>query len=200
MQTTKNPQVLSSENSVNCRLEHRSFLTQAGKSKRVKSKRFTRKIDKSQKQILSLLGMEDFTLRSPVVVHPEFVAYTFHLYGLSRILLTYVVFFELDNKSCRFSLDASLRQRFREFCGVFGEEAECDEKAILQSARVLIRKNCMLRISEEEYMLNPLIAGGTIELRRRKLINEYCDYLDKKGFSASADFYPRYQVPRNGQH
>jgi hypothetical protein len=44
-------------------------------------------------------------------------------------------------------------------------------------------------------MLNPLIAGGSNENKRRKLIDNYSMLLKKKGLDTSIDFYPRYLSP-----
>lgn len=45
-----------------------------------------------------------------------------------------------------------------------------------------------------EYMVNPLIAGGSNENKRRKLIDVYCKLLASKGLDTSANYYPRYQL------
>jgi hypothetical protein len=126
-------------------------------------------------------------------VHPELVAYAFHLYGLSRKLFLYIVFYETDRDTCTFIVDAGMMQRFHAFCLLFDEE-EVTDKSILQAIRSLVRKNTMIALHDEEYMLNPLIAGGSSENRRRKLIDIYCRSLEERGLDISVDFYPRYQL------
>lgn len=187
----KTGQVQLTEEAINSRLNHRSFLQLTEKTSGIKARKIVRSVDKKEQAILLTLGIEDFILQSNVSVHPEFVAYAFHLYGLSRILLLYIIFFELNNNTGRFTNDAQMVQRFRGFCSVFGEEGATD-KTIQQALRNLVRKNTMICISGEQYMLNPLIAGGANETRRKKLINQYSEYLQENGRDTSKDFYPKY--------
>jgi hypothetical protein len=136
--------------------------------------------------------LEDHPLQSNISIYPEFVAYTYNLYGFSRKLLMYIIFYELNKESCRFLLDGEMMKRFHNFCFLFGEEAEA-EKNILQATGTLKRKNIIISTSGEEYMLNPLIAGGSNRFKRKKLIDHYTQLLVQKGLDASVDFYPRYQ-------
>ena len=151
-----------------------------------------RNVDKTNQRMLTLLGLEDYTAQSNILIHPEFVAYAFHLYGLSRKLFLFILFHEVNNGNCRFTIDSSTMYRFRQFCLLFGEAEETD-KTILQAVRSLIRKNTMIAVDGEEYMLNPLIAGGANESKRRKLIDMYSKLLEKKGLDTSSHFYPKYQ-------
>lgn len=180
-----------SENGINTRLEHKNFINLSIKTPFTKAKKIVRNADKANMALLAMLGIEDYTIQSKVSIHPEFVAYAFHLYGLSRKLFLYIVFFEVNNETCKFRIDQTMMQRFREFCLLF-EETEDNDKTIQQAVRSLIRKNTMIPINVEEYMLNPLIAGGANESKRRKLIDFYCRLLEQKGLDASVHFYPKY--------
>ena len=192
MKTSKKLETELTESGINSRLNHKAFLEHSAKSPFTKAKKLVRSADKSNQGILLMLGLEDYTAQSKITLHPEFVAFAFHLYGLSRKLFIYILFHEVNNDTCAFAIDASMIQRFSEFCSLFGEDIE-SEHAIHQATRNLIRKNIMTALTEEEYMLNPLIAGGSNENKRRKLIDAYTQLLEKKGFDTSVDFYPRYQ-------
>jgi hypothetical protein len=75
---------------------------------------------------------------------------------------------------------------------LFGQEDEVNV-SLEQASRNLIRKNIMVAIEGNEFMLNPLIAGGSNERKRRKLIDSYCRILEKNGLDTSTHFYPKYQ-------
>lgn len=181
------------ESGVNTRLNHKNYIGHLAKTSSVKTKKIVRNVDKANMSILSLFGIEDFTAQSKISIHPEFVAYAFHLYGLSRKLFLYIIFYEVNNDTCRCILDKAMMQRFREFCLLF-EESEESDKSIQQAIRSLIRKNTMIALDAEEYMLNPLIAGGASENRRRKLIDVYSKLIERKGLDTSIHYYPRYQL------
>lgn len=192
MKTAKELDAASTESSINSRLDHKSFLGQVTKISSIKTKKFVRSVDRDNCNWLALLGVEDYTAQSKVSVHPEFVAFAFHLYGLSRKLFLYIIFFELNNNTCTFTMNAEMLKRVRDFFSLFGEEAEVDA-SILQASTNLIRKNIMLVTEGDEFMLNPLIAGGSNARKRRKLIDGYCRLLEKKGLDTSVNFYPKYQ-------
>jgi hypothetical protein len=179
-----------SETGINARLNHKTFIDLSTKTPFVKAKRNLRTVDKGN-QLFALLGIQDFTAQTKVSVHPEFVAFAFHLFGLSRRLLLYIIFYEMNNDNCRFSIDFTLMQRFSKFSALFGEQVD-DEKEIQQAIRNLVRKNTMILVGDNHYMLNPLIAGGSNENKRRKLIDNYSMLLKNKGLDTSLDFYPRY--------
>lgn len=181
------------ESGIDTRLNHKNYIGHLAKTTSVKTKKIVRSVDKANLGILSLLGIEDFTVQSKVSIHPEFVAYAFHLYGLSRKLFLYIVFYEVNNDTCRFILDKAMMQRFREFCLLF-EEGEESDKSIQQAIRSLIRKNTIIALNAEEFILNPLIAGGANENKRRKLIDVYSKLLERKGLDTSIHYYPRYQL------
>jgi hypothetical protein len=182
-----------SENGINTRLTHKSFVDISTKAPSVNAKKIVRTVDKGN-QLLAILGVDDYTAQTTVSVHPECVAFAFHLFGLSRKLFMYIIFYEVNNHHCRFTIDAAMMQRFSNFCLLFGEQFVGD-KTILQGIRSLVRKNAMVLIKDNEYMLNPLIAGGTNENKRRKLIDSYSILLKKKGLDPVLDFYPRYLSP-----
>ena len=103
----------------------------------------------------------------------------------------YLIFYEVNKDSGRFTVNDEMMRRFRRFCALFGEKEESD-KAILHATRSLVRKNTMTAVEDDEYMLNPLVAGGANENKRRKLIDSYSALLKKKGLDTAMDFYPRY--------
>jgi hypothetical protein len=193
MKTSTKAEKELTENGVNSRLSHKKFLDHSIKASSVKAKKIICNVDKANQGVLALLGLEDYMAQSKISLHPEFIAYAFHLYGLSRKLFMYIIFYELDNDSCRFIIDKTAMHRFRGFCFLFGEEEEPD-KTIQQAIRSLIRKNIMIALDSGEYMLNPLIAGGSNENKRRKLIDIYSELLERKGLDTSVHFYPRYQL------
>ena len=193
MKTINHSEKALTESSVNSRISHRSFLEHSVKAPGTKSKKLTRHVDKTNQQVLGLLGLQDYTARTNVSIHPEFVAYAFHLYGLSRKLFLYIIFYELNNETCRFMVNPGMTQRFLDFCTLFGEEDQTSQ-TVAQALRSLVRKNTMISVDACEYMLNPLIAGGGNENKRRKLIDVYTRLLEDSGLDTSVHFYPRYQV------
>lgn len=193
MKTAKQPESNFEETSINSRLDHKAFLVQTAKNSSVDTRKVLRSTDKGNQQIFALLGIEDCVAQSNVSIHPEFVAFAFHLYGLSRKLFLYLIFFELDNNTCTFKIKAETIQRFLDFCSLFGDE-EDRSSYVLQAARTLMRKNIMIALDDENYMLNPLVAGGSNVRKRKKLIDIYSELLEKKGLDASLHFYPKYLV------
>ena len=191
MKTSASAEPGLSESGINVRLNHKSFIELLAKTPYSRAKKIVRKVDRGGQGFYSMLGIEDFTVQSKVSIHPEFVVFAYHLYGLSRRLFMYIIFYELNNENGRFAINADMMQRFRRFCALFGEKEESD-KAILHATRSLVRKNTMIAVGDEEYMLNPLIAGGANENKRRKLIDSYSALLKKKGLDTAMDFYPRY--------
>jgi hypothetical protein len=183
------------ESSINSRLDHKAFTTHAREICGVKTRKFVRSVDKNNQAVFGLLGLEDCIANSKVSIHPEFVAFMFHLYGLSKKLFLYLVFFELDNSTCTFKITDETMQRFRKFGSSFKEDS-WSAPIILHAARTLVRKNVMIALDNENYMLNPLIAGGANENKRRKLINHYSELLEKKGLDTSLHYYPKYQVTK----
>jgi len=179
------------ESGINVRLNHKSFIELVTRTPYSRAKKIVRKVDRDGQDFYSMLGIEDFTAQSKVSIHPEFVVFAYHLYGLSRRLFMHIVFYELNNENGRFAINAEMMQRFRKFCALFGEKEESD-KAILHATRSLVRKNTMTAVEDDEYMLNPLVAGGANENKRRKLIDSYSALLKKKGLDTAMDFYPRY--------
>ena len=192
MKTSKQLESNFAETSINSRLDHKAFLVHSAKRSSVKTTKILRSIDKGNQQIFAVLGIEDCVAQSKVAIHPEFIAFAFHLYGLSRKLFLYLTFFELDNNTCTFKINAETIQRFLDFCLLFREEHH--SSYVLQAARTLMRKNIMIALDDENYMLNPLIAGGSNVRKRRKLIDNYSELLEKRGLDASLHFYPQYQI------
>ncbi|MGZ3854391.1 MAG: hypothetical protein ACXVBX_16465 [Flavisolibacter sp.] len=193
MKTTAAPENGLSESGINARLNHKSFHELSEKTPFTKAKKIVRKVDKNEQGLYAMLGIEDYTSQTKVSVHPEFVVFAYHLYGVSRKLLMYIIFFEMNNDNGRFMLTTEMMQRFRRFSALFGEKDESDS-AIMQARRNLVRKNTMIQVGEEEYMLNPLIAGGSNENKRRKMIDAYSAFLKNKGLDTAIDFYPRYSA------
>ena len=191
MKTTATPETGLSESGINARLHHKGFHDLLQRTLSNKVKKIVRKVDKSEQGLYVMLGIEDYTSQTKVSVHPEFTVFAYHLYGLSRRLFMYIIFFEMNNDNGRFILGADMMQRFRRFCALFGEIDESD-KAIMRATTNLVRKNTMIKVGNEEYMLNPLIAGGANENKRRKMIEAYSGLLKDKGLDVAIDFYPRY--------
>lgn len=180
------------ENGINTRLNHKNFVELSAKTPFAKKKKIVRCVDKTNYNILAMFGIEDYTTQSKISIHPEFVAFAFHLYGLPRKLFLYILFFEVNNETCRFTAGIEMKNRFCQFCSLFGE-GEKTEREIKQAIKSLVRKNTMISIDDEGYMLNPLIAGGSGEHQRRKLIDLYCQLLTKNGLDSTLNFYPKYQ-------
>lgn len=191
MKTVAESLVGITESGINCRLNHKSFLEHARKTNRFHFKKLLRRVDKKEQKLIAALGLEDFPLHSKVHIHPEFIVFTQNLYGLARKLLVYLIFYEINHKTCRFTADEEMMKRFHRFCFLLGEELD-GHTNIRQALTTLKRKNTLTPVDGDSYMLNPLIAGGSSERKRRKLIDAYSHHLEQNGFDSSIHFYPVY--------
>jgi hypothetical protein len=191
MKTNETIETALSEKGIKARLLHRGFQEHAKRTYRFKRKKMKRTMDAVEEGILLLMKYEDQFLEPKVSLHPEFIAYTFHLEGVPRKLLMYIIFYELNTSNCRFILNAQMIYRFHEFCAMFGGKRHPDQ-VVKQAQKRLVKMNIMTSVERGEYMLNPLIAGGSTESRRRELINQYSMHLIEKGKDTSSDFYPVY--------
>lgn len=174
-------------------LSHRSFQDHALRSHHFKKKKMKRIADAYEDRILLHTHTQEAILEPKVSLYPEFNAYTFHLEGCPRKLLLYIIFYEADRDSLRFKYNAHMRARFVEYCNLFGKKYT--DSAIVQGFKELVRFNTILSFDDRgDYMLNPMLAGNSVEARRRERINQYCQKLIEKGWDTSADFYPVYRI------
>lgn len=181
------------ESGIHSRLNHKSFLQFLLQTKRFKKRKLFRSVDKENQNTLFLLGIEGYTLEPSISLAPEFLAYSFHLSGISTKLLLYILFFEMDNHSFCFHIVPPLIQQFQKFCFLF-EEKTFSDVAFTQALKNLERAHALLRLDKEVMMINPMIIGGLSRLKRKRLIKEYSLHLAEKGFDASTDFYPIYRL------
>ena len=68
-------------------------------------------------------------------------------------------------------------------------------RGVIRSAiRKLVQHNIVTNIKREKWMVNPMIAGGTSALDRRRLIGVYANILVGKGKNGITDFLPRFKM------
>jgi len=191
MKTNDLPQRQLSESGLRTRFLHNAFLDHARRTFRYKRKKMSRTTDAVEDGVLHLMKLEDNFLEPKVTLHPEFVAFAFHLEGVPRKLLLYIIFYELNVDTCRFHLNAQMIYRFHEFCALFGGKRHPDS-VVTQAKKRLVKMNIMQSVAKGQYMVNPLIIGGASKYLRTELINKYSFHLIEKGRDTSSDFYPRY--------
>jgi hypothetical protein len=175
--------------------QYRVFCTRDG---RYCNKRMRRSLrSKLSEGIRIPLYVQETVLGGKVSFYPEAAAFTFYLDGCPRILFNYLVFFELNVDIGRFKWNPQVMERFITHCSLFKKEYR--DTAIKQALRRLVKDNIVLNYKRGEYLINPLITGGSNEAGRRDLIKKYTAHLIKKGKDPDIDFYPLYSDPKPTQ-
>lgn len=125
-------------------------------------------------------------------LHPEAVAFLFYVDGCAKNLLFYLILFELDNLSGRYSFNAQVVNDYKNYVEQFFDKQYSDS-TIKQEHRKLESLNITVNVSYGKYFLNPLISGGKNESSRRNLLCEYSKVLlSKSKKDVFEDLYPYY--------
>lgn len=133
---------------------------------------------------------QELLLENKVHLHPESVAFLFHIEGCPRKLLMYIIYFELDVSSCMFKFNAQTIQSFKSYCMLFG--AGYETSVIKKAIRELVAANTVCNDSRGKYMVNPLLIGGKTQDTRRELIHKYDSLNLRKKRDPVMQLYPVY--------
>ena len=129
-----------------------------------------------------------------VLIYPEFMEYCYFLDGCARKLLYYVIFHHMQT-TCEFVFNDQVIEEFACYDAIMIRGNKSHTHGVIRSAiRKLVDHNIVTNIKREKYMVNPMIAGGTSALDRRRLIGVYANILVAKGKDGITDFFPRYNV------
>lgn len=133
-------------------------------------------------------------LLGKVSLNPEAAAFLFSLEGCRKRLLLYILFFELDTSNLLFKVNSQVIQSFQEYCLLF--RVDYQKNIIMKALRELVEQNVITNISRGNYMLNPLVTGGTKTATQRQLIADYSKILIDKSKDAEKLFHPRYYLKK----
>ncbi|RPD51414.1 hypothetical protein [Paracnuella aquatica] len=176
------------------RRQHNDFIQFSTREDRYRRKVSSRPVDTMRKDGINLpVQQREYLLEPRLHVGPEFFAYTFHLEGLPRQLLAYLMVHEVDYNTGKFRFDDQVIHRFGEYCELFGKP--CKEGVVRSGIRKLVEMNIVVNISRGRYMINPLLGVGTTEAVRREQIKAYTRQLVAKGKDPHDHFYPVYTIP-----
>jgi hypothetical protein len=126
-----------------------------------------------------------------IIFYPEFVEYTFHLDGVPRQLLLFLIFHQMNLNHNRFLYNQEVIADFRNYCRLAGGKQPSLE-TIHKALRKLVAGNMIQNIRKGQYMLNPLLAAGGGISKRKALIQDYSRLLVEKGKDPAAQFYPAF--------
>jgi|688.fasta_scaffold305102_2 hypothetical protein len=162
---------------------------------KIKLRKFKRpvKYKKAVDSYISIINVDDRMLYSTsTLIHPEGVAFLFHLDGCSKNLLLYLILNKVDLKTCKYGFNQHVVDEFREYASTFFY-TEYKNETIKQAHRNLVERNITSNEIRGVYFINPLITGGRSEADRRILLTEYSKHLiNKTGVDPKEDIYPIY--------
>lgn len=185
-------------------LNHRDFIKHLSKKAltangdpKFKAKRYQRPINSSPSDAAGFTKVNSATdsiIAPELNLHPESVAFLFHIDGCAKNLLFYLIIHELNTLNGHYSFNVKIVAQFSKYSEeLFG--MKYTDSTIQQAHRKLEQKNVTTNISKGKYFLNPLIAGGKNEAARRELLSAYSRLLESKPQKDEyADLYPIYKV------
>lgn len=136
--------------------------------------------------------VSDSIITPELNLHPESVAFLFHVDGCAKNLMLYLIIHELNNLNGHYSFNAKVVAQFSKYSEeLFG--MNYTDSTIQQAHRKVEQKNVTANIAKGKYFLNPLIAGGKNEAARRELLSSYSKLLvSKPQKDEFMDLYPIY--------
>jgi hypothetical protein len=135
---------------------------------------------------------EEKVSKNGVVLYPELMEYIFHLEGLPKRLLLFIIYYYVDFTTNQFLFNHQVIKDFNRYSQVMSGKGHPD-RVVKDSIRALVEMNIVLNMKKGVYMLNPMIAGGKSFDTRRVSIKEYSKLLVDKGKDPVIDFYPKYK-------
>lgn len=183
-------------------LKHKAFIKhmtkkalKANGDPKFKSKLYLRPINSSASDaegFTNVYSASDRIITPELNLHPESVAFLFHIDGCAKNLLFFLIVNELNNLNGHYSFNANVVAQFSKYSEeLFG--IKYTDSTIQQAHRKLEQKNVTTNVSKGKYFLNPLIAGGKNEAARRELLSDYSRLLASKTQKDEfMDLYPIY--------
>ena len=99
------------------------------------------------------------------------------------------------HRNAEFIFNDQVIAEFQGYDVIMVRDAKSYTTGVVRSAiRKLVGYNIIINVKRERYMLNPMIAGGTSALDRRRLIGVYANILVGKGKNGITDFFPRVKM------
>ena len=124
-------------------------------------------------------------------IYPEFLEYCYSLEGCPKKLLLYLMFHQVDLKSCEFTFNDQTIHAFKSYHTIVcNHRKPYTTNAIKSALRMLVKVNVSTCVKRGKYMLNPMIMGGMSSSHRRSLIIAYSFKLLMKDKDVSTHFYP----------
>jgi hypothetical protein len=149
------------------------------------------RIEKVDDEFTNIVNADDRLITPTIKLHPESVAFLFHLNGCAKNLAFYIVMLELNHNTGEYYFNALIKERFKAYAeSLFGEKYKPD--TINQAHRDLVNSNLVLNISTHLYLVNPLFAGGGSDAGRILLTKKYTELLKLKSKDALTGIYPKY--------
>lgn len=135
---------------------------------------------------------EEKVASTGVVLYPEFVEYIFHLEGVGKKLLMFIIFHQLNPQKNTFLFNTQVVATFNRYCMAVTGATYKEETAKQALRKELVARNIVINVEKGKYMLNPMVGGCNNFQLRRTLIAEYSNLLIQKGKDPFTDFYPKY--------
>lgn len=146
---------------------------------------------KIDEEFTDIVNVDDRLVTPTIKLHPESVAFLFHLNGCSKNLAFYILMYELNHNTGEYHFNALVKEKFKTYAEcLFGEKYKID--TINQAHRDLVKANLVLNISTHLYIVNPLFAGGGSDAGRMLLTKKYTELLKLKSKDALTGIYPKY--------
>jgi hypothetical protein len=149
------------------------------------------RIVKVDDEFINIVNVDDRIVTPTMKLHPESVAFMFHLNGCAKNIAFYLVMLELNHNTGEYQYNALIRDKFKtyaeKFFGVKYESTTID-----QSHRDLVTANLVLNISTHLYIMNPLFAGGGSDIGRIMISKKYTELLKLKSKDPVLGIYPKY--------
>jgi hypothetical protein len=147
--------------------------------------------EKVDEEFTNIVNVDDRVVTPTLKLHPESVAFLFHLNGCAKNLALYILMLELNHNTGEYFYNVQVKEKFKAYAeNYFGEKYKLD--TIDQSHRDLVNANLVLNISTHLYIMNPLFAGGGSDTGRILLTKRYTELLKLKSKDPLISIYPKY--------
>lgn len=122
---------------------------------------------------------------------PEFLPFYMTMKeGCAKKLLMYILFHELEMKTCTFPFDDHVIVQFNNYCKLVNAPTY-KEDVVKQAIRDIVDANLAISVKRKSYMINPIIVSIGSK-SRWSLINAYLVKLKDKGKEIDDSFFPKY--------
>ncbi len=149
------------------------------------------RLEKVDEDFVNIVNVDDRIVTPTLKLHPESIAFLFHLNGCAKNIAFYLVMLELNHNTGEYQYNAMIRDKFKAYAEkFFGEKYK--PSTIDQAHRDLVYANVVLNIATHLYIMNPLFAGGGNDMGRRTISKRYTELLKSKSKDPIKSIYPNY--------